>query len=254
MMIQYAQLQQNFSRAAAQYGTHAQLQQQWRNELFERAFPHAGNASMTVLDVGSGPGAFSRAWRTQRPQDVVLNLDIAFGMCMQARSHALSIQASACALPMRDGSVDMLVSTLCLQWVDDLPGAMAEIARVLKPRAVAMVMTLGAQTLQELRALNGALRLLPMRDMVEYTHAAEQAGLAVNAHEQRMQPVAYANLMALLHSMRAIGAGAAFTTPATRLTPGRFNALAQAYAERYPHTLGGVVGSWQPLYLHLVKE
>ncbi|PZP84332.1 MAG: hypothetical protein DI582_09015 [Azospirillum brasilense] len=254
MLIQQAQLQRNFSRAAAQYGTHAQLQQQWRTELFERALAHAASGNMRVLDVGSGPGAFAQAWRAQRPQDHVLNLDIAYGMCVQAHLHAPSLQASATALPLRDGSVDLLVSALCLQWVDDLPRAMAEMARVLKPGAAAMVMTLGAQTLQELRTLDGALRLLPMRDATEYAAAAERAGLVVRTCEQRLQPVAYADLKALLHSMRAIGAGAAFTTPATRLTPGRFHALAQAYAQHHPHALGGVVGSWQPLYVHLVKE
>jgi malonyl-CoA O-methyltransferase len=254
MMIRQAQLQQNFSRAASHYDLHARLQQQWRQELFARALAHAAPHPVTLVDVGSGPGAFAQAWRAQRPQDHVLNLDIAYGMCVQAHTHAPSVQASACALPLRDASVDLLVSSLCLQWVEDLPKAMAEMARVLRPGGAAMLMTLGAQTLQELRAMDGALRLLPMRDVAAYSEAAAHAKLLLHTSEQRLQAVPYADLSALLHSMRAIGAGAAFDAPALRLSPGRYKALAQAYAQQHPHAGGGVVASWQPLYMHLVKE
>jgi malonyl-CoA O-methyltransferase len=60
--------------------------------------------------------------------------------------------ADAEQLPLADASVDVIFSNLALQWCEDLPGAMCEIARVLVRGGCAAICTLGADTLWELRA------------------------------------------------------------------------------------------------------
>ncbi len=50
-----------------------------------------------------------------------------------------------------DGSVDVLFSNLCLQWVEDLPAVFAGFRRVLKPGGLLLVSTFGPDTLHELR-------------------------------------------------------------------------------------------------------
>src|SRR3546814_3477390 len=62
------------------------------------------------------------------------------------------INADARALPLADGSVDVLFCNLCLQWVDNLSAAFAGFRRVLRPGGLLLVSTFGPDTLQDMRA------------------------------------------------------------------------------------------------------
>ena len=53
-------------------------------------------------------------------------------------------------LPFQDSSVDLVVSNLALHWVNDVPGVLSQIQRVLKPDGVFIGAMLGGQTLSEL--------------------------------------------------------------------------------------------------------
>lgn len=243
-MIHSQQVAQNFSRASEQYDRHATLQAAWRGVVLEEArarFP----ASSRVLDVGCGTGAFAAAapagWQVQ-------GVDLAEGMCRL--SHA--IQANAQALPLADGCMDGIVSSLCLQWVDDTAAALREMLRVTRPGGHAILMTLGARTLQELRHFH-AWRLLPMHPLAHYVAAAEAAGWQVMAAQASVQVYAYANLATLLRSFRDIGAQAAFAERAKPLSPSHYQQLSLAYAVQFPHPEGGVAASWEPLLLVLRK-
>ena len=55
------------------------------------------------------------------------------------------------ALPFREGSLDLVVSALALQFVNDLPGALIQIRRALKPDGLFLAALLGGDTLTELR-------------------------------------------------------------------------------------------------------
>ena len=59
----------------------------------------------------------------------------------------------AAPLPVEDGSADLVVSLMTLHWANDLPGALAQIRRALKPDGLFLGTLLGAGTLKELRAV-----------------------------------------------------------------------------------------------------
>src|SRR5262245_66608136 len=61
------------------------------------------------------------------------------------------VRADEEALPFRDGSLDLMVSGLSLQLVNDLPGTLIQIRRALKPDGLLLAALLGGQTLFELR-------------------------------------------------------------------------------------------------------
>ena len=60
--------------------------------------------------------------------------------------------ADARALPLAAGSVDVVFSSLCLQWIEDLPAVFAGFRRVLKHGGLLLVYSFGPDTLVELRA------------------------------------------------------------------------------------------------------
>lgn len=237
---------ENFSRAAAGYEANAPLQRQWRARVIAQAlacFPPQAQ----LLDMGCGTGAFAREVTAQRPHWQIANLDLAYGMCAQATR---AVCADAAALPIADEALDGLVSSLCLQWVEQKAKAFTEIARVLKPGAHAVLMTLGAQTLQELHATG--LRQLAMLSVAQYNSIAHAAGLEILQCEDTVETHRYDTLSALLHSFKAIGARAVGGRGAT-LTPSAFATMERAYAANHAHPQGGVVASWQPLLLVLRK-
>lgn len=149
-------LQRRFGRAAHTYAALAVLQREVEARLVERVV-EAGLAPGTILDVGSGPGRGSAALRRQFRGARVVALDLAVPMLRQARGAAglwrkiPVVCGDAASLPLRDHSVDLLFSSLCLQWLDDAPAALLEFSRVLRPGGRLFVATFGPSTLQELR-------------------------------------------------------------------------------------------------------
>lgn len=244
-------VQENFSRAAARYDAHATLQKHWRQRVMAHGialFPDTAQ----LLDVGCGTGAFTVEAREVHPGWRITGLDAAPGMCRVAAQQGNVIEADAAKIPVADASYDGIVSSLCLQWVADLPEAFSELHRVLKPGGYAVIMTLGSETLRELRVLAPSLRLLPMKSVEEYRALAMQAGFEVVATDAPVERYAYPCVSTLLRSFRQIGAQAAFENPARRMKPSEYRALADQY--RASHAIGdGVAASWQPLLLVLRK-
>jgi len=236
----------NFNRTAATYDRDAHFQQAQLQRLL--ALAHANiPPNVQVLDIGCGTGMFAALgeWR-------VIGLDHAEQMCRIAAKHcAATVNGTATALPFADASFDAITSNLCLQWVEELPQALQEMHRVLRPGGIAMLISLGAETLRELRAESAdmPLGLIAMRQAAEYSDAATQIGFALEQFDDTTQRHYYPSARALLQSMRQVGAG----NPAPRpLAPKRFQAMLRRYDATYREN-GHVYASWQPLLLCVRK-
>ncbi len=255
MLVASSKLQQNFSRAAAAYDDRAQLQHVQTRRVFDAAVMLLPEGAR-VLDVGCGTGTFAQMATSRRLSWRVTGVDIAAGMCQAAAARCAVMQADAASLPVADASVDAVVSSLCLQWVEDKARAFSEIARVLKPGGQAIVATLGESSLQELRAAASAaelpLGLLPMASAADYRTAVEAAGLSVTLWEQSADVEYYVSATALLDSMRLIGAGNNFGDGARGLTGARrWKAMVKVYEkQREPK---GLPATWERLFMVLRK-
>lgn len=255
MHVARARLQENFGRAAAEYDARAQFQHVQTRRVFDAAwmlFPE----NARVLDIGCGTGYFATIAKEKRPHWQVLGLDVANGMCVVAKSRCGVVNASAERIPLAECSVDSAVSSLCYQWVEDTQAAFAELARVLRPGGRAVVATLGAQTLCELRACAQAvalpLQLLPMRGFEDTQAALRNAGLGITFAEARLVTEYYPDVTALLDSMRAIGAGNNFAGQGRGfLAPKRWAALLAAYAQK--RTPEGLPATWEHHFFVLHK-
>lgn len=255
MTIARARLMQNFSRHAMQYDARADLQHRQTLRVADAAMMLLPEQAR-ILDIGCGTGQFAAITQTQRTHWHIYGADIAAGMCAAASKHCSAIQTDAEVLPFADASYDGVVSSLCLQWVQQPARAFTEITRVLKPGGRAIITTLLNGTLAELQAASAeaalSLSLLPMRTEAEYRSTAEEAGLRVTMAEATREVRHYASVCDLMNSMRDIGAGNNFVRePQGLMGAQRWKAMLGHYETlRAPE---GIPATWHTLFLVMSK-
>jgi len=120
------------------------------------------------------------------------------------------------ALPFLDGSLDLLVSALALQFVNDLPGALVQIRRALKPDGLFLAALLGGETLTELRQSFAAAesevqggvspRVAPFADVRETGALLQRAGFALPVTDVERLTVRYSSPFILMRELRRMGA------------------------------------------------
>lgn len=159
------------------------------------------------------------------------------------------------ALAVEPGSADLVVSLMTLHWANDLPGALAQIRRALKPDGLFIGTLLGAGTLKELRGVlteaelaerGGAqARVSPFADGFDGAGLLQRAGFALPVSDVDRLTVRYPDLFALIRDLRAMGetnvlAGA--VRPLTRPIVARAAAL---YAERHGEADGRIPATFE---------
>ena len=237
-------LRLSFGRAAPGYAEVAVLQREVESRLLEQLEVLEQTRPLRVLDVGSGPGRACGAMKGRWPKSEVIALDLALPMLRQVGRHTRfwrpvrRVCADATALPFADASIDLLFSSLCLQWVHDLPAALSEFRRVLRPDGLLLFSTFGPDTLVELGEayLQAGVRQPPLSPFA----AIQQVGDALIAAGYRNPVLAresftltYPDVMTLLRELRAIGAGdARVQRPRGLGGRGRQRAMVAAYESR----------------------
>ena len=222
-----ARLRASFERASASYESAAGLQAQVAAELLSRLVPF-GLQPRVVLDLGAGTGRVTRELARRYRRALVTALDLAPGMLREARRHQglwrrfALLCGDANRLPLRDASVDVVFSSLMLQWCEPLDAALAEVRRVLRPGGLFAFSTFGTDTLHELRgAWAQADRYNHVNhfpDVHEVGDALVRAGLTEPVLDVDRFEIGYADTLSLMRELKAIGA--------RNVTAGRPRALA----------------------------
>jgi hypothetical protein len=163
-------------------------------------------------------------------------------------------------VPFRSGSFDLAVSALALHWVSDLPGALIQLRRALKPDGLLLAAMLGGDTLAELRAVlidaelveegGASPRVSPTATLADAAALLQRAGFVMPVADADKIIVAYANMFTLLHDLRGMGETNALS--ARRRTPLRRSTLARAaalYTERYGLSDGRIPATFEILFL-----
>jgi malonyl-CoA O-methyltransferase len=256
MQLRRARLQHNFGEAAVHYDAQAEFQHVQTRRVLDSALMLLPRQA-TLADIGCGTGYFAQAAKPHRPEWHVIGVDIAHGMCRVANTRCTAVNADAARLPLADVSLDAAVSALCYQWVEQLPAAFVELARVLKPQGRAVIASLGHSTLTELRncaeMVGLPLSLLAMPSYAAMIHALQGAGFSMTMHEVRHEVRHYPSVTALLDSMRTIGAGNNFTGNARGLTgPKRWAAMVQAYEGM--RVAEGIPATWEHHFFVVSKQ
>lgn len=222
-----ARLRASFDRASAAYESASPLQAQVAAELLGRLTAFDFSPAV-VLDLGSGTGRGARELRRRYRRALVIALDLSPGMLREARRHVAPwrrferLCGDALRLPLADASVDLVFSSLMLQWCEPLGAALAEVRRVLKPEGFFAFSTFGPDTLHELRSAwasaDGYNHVNGFIDMHDVGDALVRAGLMEPVLDVDRVTVEYADVLSLMRDLKTIGAH--------NVTAGRPRALA----------------------------
>jgi malonyl-CoA O-methyltransferase len=250
-----------FDRAAATFDAAAVLHAEVRDNLLQRLQLTAFTPRV-VVDLGAGTGHVSRALKRRYPGALVIALDASPGMLRAAarRRSWLRRFALVCAdaehLPLADGSVDLILSNLMLQWCNP-DTVFAECRRVLAPRGLLSFTTLGPDTLRELRTAWARVdprshvhRFIDMHDLGD---ALVRGGFASPVLDVERYTLTYSGVPEVAADLKATGAHNATAGRAKGLTGrGKFAAMQAAYETfrqegRLPATYEVVFGqAWAP--------
>jgi malonyl-CoA O-methyltransferase len=196
----------SFSRAAASYDQVAGLQRRIADRL--RSWL-ADERHDLVVDLGSGTG-YANSWLSPVAR-LLVNLDLAEGMLRFAKSQSTQgvfIAGDAEQLPLATDSVDLIWSSLALQWSEQPEQLFNELQRVTRPGARILIATLGPKTLHELRAAwlqaDKHQHVNQFSDIDLWLKHAE--GFEVVRHEQVDEVEEYQELRQLLRELRDLGA------------------------------------------------
>ena len=203
----------SFSRAAPLYDSVAQLQRDVGSALLQQ-LDAVGVAPARVLDLGSGTGYFCPELKQRFPGAEYLGLDLAEGMVNHSRAHHPQGDAwlvgDAEALPLATDSVDLVFSSLAVQWCHRSELLFAELARVLRPGGHCLFSTLGPQTLKELRAAWAAVdqhqhvnNFLPAQTLQQSARNHGELALHLTEQSYRME---YNKVGELLNELKTLGA------------------------------------------------
>jgi len=163
-------------------------------------------------------------------------------------------------LPLAEASLDLVVAPLSLHWVNDLPGALIQINRALKPDGLFLGAMLGGETLVELRDVllevesevtgGASPRVSPMADVADAGGLLQRAGFALPVVDRDRFTVSYENLFRLIADLRGMGETQAALARRHAIPPRAFwPAAAQRYHERFAEADGRIPATFQVIYL-----
>ena len=225
-------VRRHFARAAATYDGAAVLQREVGRRMAER-LDVVRLAPAAILDAGCGTGDAQAGLALRYPAARRVALDIALPMLAMAQAKAgqrrsalvrvLSaftggagggeadfVCGDVAALPFAGGSFDLVWSNLMLQWVGDLPAALGELGRVLRPEGLVTFSTFGPDTLRELRAafagIDRHVHVSRFTDMHDIGDMLVGAGFGDPVMHMELFTLTYADAPGMLHDLKAIGA------------------------------------------------
>jgi SAM-dependent methyltransferase len=231
--------------------------------LIDRVTAELGERLSVVLrqfdlaaDLGTPTGALRRALAESGKVGRI----IAAAPGVEPRDAPLSVAADEEALPFADASLNLVVSALALQFVNDLPGTLIQIRRALKADGLFLAALAGGDTLAELREafaqaeseIEGGVspRVAPFADLRELGALLQRAGFALPVIDSDRLTVRYDSVFALMRDLRRMGATNSLSerrrAPLKRATLAR---MAEIYAERFADADGRLRATFEIVWL-----
>ncbi|MBA4803493.1 MAG: methyltransferase domain-containing protein [Brevundimonas sp.] len=162
-------------------------------------------------------------------------------------------------LALEAQSQDLIVSLMSLHWANDLPGALAQIRRALKPDGLFIGSLLGAGALKELRGVlteaelevrGGAqARVSPFADGFDGAALLQRAGFALPVADVDRLTVRYPDLLALVRDLRAMGETNVLAGPVRPLSRAVVARAAELYADRFADPDGRIPATFEIIHL-----
>ncbi len=199
-------------RAAPHFDAHAFLFEEVADRLAER-LEDLNRRFPTALALGDRTGLIKRCLAGRGGVETLISADLS--PAMASRAGGLALAADEEFLPFADGSLDLVIAPLSLHWVNDLPGAMIQIRRALKPDGLFLAAMFGGETLGSLRAAlieaeseeagGSHPRVSPVVDLRDLGMLMQRAGFALPVIDADILTASYPDAFALMRDLRGMG-------------------------------------------------
>jgi SAM-dependent methyltransferase len=209
-----------------------------------------------TLILGGGPGLTSMMSERHvvSKLDWIAQSDLSPAVATRLTASPLCLDEER--LPIADESIDLVLAPLSLHWTNDLPGALVQINRALKPDGFFAAALFGGSTLTELRQSIMAAeteltegvnaRVSPFAGPVDMAQLLQRAGFTLPVSDVDRITVRYDNLFALMADIRGMGETSVLAgRPRKPATRGLFIRAAEIYAERFSDPDGRIRATFE---------
>ncbi len=253
---------QAFSEAASSYDSAADLQKRVAGNLIS----HLGEGLQLseILDLGCGTGFVSEGLLEKYSASNLYLLDLSLAMLNKAQQkiqnqYALEpklVLADMDNLPLGNKTFDLIISSMSLQWSENLGGLFQQSFDCLKNDGRFLFSTVGPKTLQELakawKTVDDYVHVNSFASAEEIVKRAEKFGFICDFQKIDLEIQFFENVVALMRSLKSIGAHTVNTGQNHGLTSrGRLSALAEAYREFQQDR--GLPATWEIYYFSFHK-
>ena len=212
-----------------------------------------------ALDLGTPTDAVRRVLQASDNVGSVVVVG-AHAASVLATERYLRVTADEEALPFCDGAIDLIVSGLALQFVNDLPGTLIQIRRALQPDGLFLAAMAGGETLNELRQAFAAAeaelengvspRVAPFTDLREAGALLQRAGFALPVTDVDRITVRYGSPFELMADLRRMGATNMLVDRRRRpLRRATLNRMAEIYGARFADPDGRIRATFEVVFL-----
>lgn len=245
------------TRFAARAGDHDFLLQRVGEDFAERLSIIKRDFPLGVI-LGAHHGILAPVLSQLSNVGHLIDVDGVWPLLAQGDPGQPRVFADEEALPFKDASLDLVVSGLILQHVNDLPGCLIQIRRALKPDGLFLGAVLGGRTLEELRMAwlqaeaemtgGSSPRVAPFGDVRDFGGLLQRAGFALPVVDGDVVTVTYETPLALMAEVKAMGASNALVERRrVPVTKGLMMRAAEIYAERFSQPDGRVSATFEIL-------
>lgn len=214
MMTRTLEISKAFNRHATDYERVAKVQQEIGERLLERLL-YLKIAPQRILDLGCGPGFFSRELVKLYPKAQIVGIDLAQEMLVQAQKkyrwrHKWAVVAADMhQLPFATGAFDLVFANQVIHWGSSLEQVFRELNRVMNTNACFMFTTLGPDTFKELKSswsgINHFAHVNEFSDMHDVGDCLMAEHFLDPVMDMELLSVHYETLPKLLHALKAQG-------------------------------------------------
>ena len=249
-----SQVRAAFNKASDNYEENGFLQKEIATRLNAKLDIISTNPKV-ILDLGAGTGLLSRQLSKRFVDSQLICLDFAQNS-LKNNPTPHKICANANHLPLADNSVDIVISSLMMQWCPDLKQLFSEIHRVLKDDGLILFSTFGPDTLKELKkswsVVDNETHVNTFTDMHDIGDQLLQNGFQSPVMEMEHLTLTYQSVIDLLRDLKAIGAQSVNSRSKSLMGKDKFQLMIQMY-ESYRQD-GKLPATYEVIYGHAWKR
>lgn len=235
-----------------------------KDEVAERVADRVGDIARhfpMALDLGCGRGHISK-YLTKEQVGTLVMTDMAEKMlvqCQPCEFSTLKLVADEEFLPFAQSSFDLVVSSLSLHWVNDLPGTFRQIMHCLKEDGVFIGAMFGGETLYQLRVAlqlaeieregGFAPHISPFAEVRDLGNLLTRSGFSLTTVDYDEITVGYPSILELMHDLKGMGENNASWNRKNLLHRDTILAASSIYKEMYGLEDGGIPATFCVLYM-----